>query len=183
MFRCLLHVTQASLPVMRFSDGKPHYLWVPLHSTGIGRKSVGHPSIEPDSHALGELHVRVQWSHEESEEAAEALPAIAADLALCGVGMSFVDASFLRMPREVPHHSHTLVLTCADPEQNEWPAMRLLCNCFCCHLSMMLSTSSHGRPSRLDVPSCASLTLSRSWLSVPKSVASKPCCCALSMHC
>lgn len=93
---------QATLPVMRFSDSKPHYLWLPMHGNPLARRSGMDPGAsnqEPPS--TGELHVRVQWTNEESEQATDDLPSLVAELGLCGIGVSVVDASFLRLPREV----------------------------------------------------------------------------------
>ena len=92
---------------MRFSDGKPHYLWLPIHANILSRKSVEATSSggSQGPPPTGELHVRVQWTNEELEQATEALPSFVAELGLCGIGMSFVDASFLRLPREVCRQS------------------------------------------------------------------------------
>ena len=43
----------------------------------------------------------VQWTRDEPQEQAEAMPSFTVEVGLCGIGVSIVDASSLRLPREV----------------------------------------------------------------------------------
>lgn len=43
----------------------------------------------------------MQWTRDEPQEQAEALPSFTVEVGLCGIGISIVDASSLRLPREV----------------------------------------------------------------------------------
>ena len=103
---CLCCV-QATLPVMRLQDAKPHYMWLALHPTA---PSKGRSSLDPSVHGatasappapVCELHLRLQWTRDEPEERADTSPSFAVEVGLCGVGVSIVDASSLRLPREV----------------------------------------------------------------------------------
>lgn len=48
-----------------------------------------------------QVRVRLQWTKDEPEEHADTSPSFAVEVGLCGVGISIVDASSLRLPREV----------------------------------------------------------------------------------
>lgn len=74
---------------MRFRDGKPHYLWLPL-SRRNERDSVS-----------GSLHLRLQWSCEEADNPSDSSKTLMVEIALKGIGISFVEASVLKLPREV----------------------------------------------------------------------------------
>ena len=74
---------------MRFRDGKPHYLWLPL-SRRNERDSVS-----------GSLHLRLQWSSEEADNPSDSSKTLMVEIALKGIGISFVEASVLKLPREV----------------------------------------------------------------------------------
>ena len=80
---------QVVLPVMRFRDGKPHYLWLPL-SRRNERDTVS-----------GSLHLRLQWSSEEADNPSDSSKTLMVEIALKGIGISFVEASVLKLPREV----------------------------------------------------------------------------------
>ena len=61
------------------------------------------PSYEPGGEpaAAGELRVRVQWAPEDAPGGSSAGDALALELVLSGVGVSIVEASVTRLPREV----------------------------------------------------------------------------------
>ncbi|KAK9809768.1 hypothetical protein WJX73_004442 [Symbiochloris irregularis] len=106
-----VYLGQAQLQVRDFSSGQPHYLWLPLHPPSLQRSSalaLGLQATPKPEQAgarapVAELHVRVQWSSEDLAQAHDTSPSLTAELALSGVGISVVDASSLRLPREVLH--------------------------------------------------------------------------------
>ncbi len=75
---------------MRFRNCKPHYLWLPLKRRSGDREV-----------PVGELHLRIQWTSDELERPSEAVPSWALDVQLCGVGLSVIEATVLKFPREV----------------------------------------------------------------------------------
>ena len=81
---------QITMHVVKFRNCKPHYLWVNLVKR-IGDREV----------SAGELHLRVQWSSEELNRPTESLPTLALEVSLHGVGLSIIEASVLKLPREV----------------------------------------------------------------------------------
>ena len=84
-------VLQATLPAMKFRNGKPHYLWLPL------KKYRG----EIRSKA-GEVHLRIQWVSDEIDKAPDQQQASwALEVSLNGVGYSIIEANELNFPREV----------------------------------------------------------------------------------
>ena len=83
---------QASVTAMRFRNCKPHYLWLPL------KRKTGEKET-----AVGELHLRIQWTSDEMEKPQEALPTWALDVQLRGVGLSVIEAKMLNFPREVSY--------------------------------------------------------------------------------
>ncbi|KAK9808775.1 hypothetical protein WJX72_003363 [[Myrmecia] bisecta] len=82
---------QVGVAVMRFRDCKPHYMWLPLQKRN-----------ERDAVA-GELHLRVQWSSDEVDHTADASAAMALEVMLRGIGVSIVEASVMKLPKEVMH--------------------------------------------------------------------------------
>lgn len=78
------------MTVMKFRNCKPHYLWLAL------KRKVGEKELP-----VGELHLRVQWTSDELERPQEALPSWALDVQLRGVGLSVIEATVLKFPREV----------------------------------------------------------------------------------
>ena len=56
--------------------------------------AANHVMHADDAHAM-------QWTRDEPQEQAEAMPSFTVEVGLCGIGVSIVDASSLRLPREV----------------------------------------------------------------------------------
>ena len=96
---------QATLQVKEFGNGQPHYRWLPIQGSALHRRSALDHGLGKDKGEVvppvAELHVRVQWSNEELVQSNNDAPSFTADVALSGIGVSVVDASFLRLPREV----------------------------------------------------------------------------------
>lgn len=95
---------QAQVQVRDLSSGQPHYQWLPLQRSSAAAMGLQAPSESEQAGAqapVAELHVRVHWSSEDLAQANDTSPSLTAELALSGVGISVVDASFMRLPREV----------------------------------------------------------------------------------
>ena len=75
---------------MRLCDCKPYYLWLPLHKRSAGEREA----------LAGELHLRLQWSSEELERPTDVHASLALEVQLAGIGLSIVEASVAKLPRE-----------------------------------------------------------------------------------
>lgn len=76
--------------MLKFRSCKPHYLWLPLRRRG-SEKQV----------PVGEVHLRVQWTSDEAERPMECVPSWALDVQLKGIGLSIIETTVLKFPREV----------------------------------------------------------------------------------
>jgi hypothetical protein len=85
-------VVQALVPLERFRDSKPAYLWLPICRGDHGQGS-----------SCGEIRVRVQWMLEETQDVEDAGPTVSLKVELRGIGLSLVEASIMKLPREVGH--------------------------------------------------------------------------------
>lgn len=82
---------QATLPLLKFRSGKPHYLWLPVHRRQSDKEVV-----------TGEVHLRVQWTSDLVGQPAQSGPSWAFEVQLKGIGLSVIETLVLKFPREVP---------------------------------------------------------------------------------
>lgn len=86
---------QADLKVDELCDGKPHYLWIQLEAQSGANTAAGGPGTE--------LHVRTRWTKDVADDADNSSHGLSSELFLHGIGISFVEASIVKLSREVRH--------------------------------------------------------------------------------
>ena len=124
-------------------DSRPRYLWLPLHhpaqpataaATSIGAQA-RMPRAEhfqrsvSDADKAGEVRLRLQWTPEEAPGEGAAADALAMEVTLAGMGLSLVEASGTRLPREARSVCTRTHFTASD----RWATRSTCTLCPCMH--------------------------------------------------